>query len=53
LFAAGKAARQSSPFVPIVNIPEAFGLSARVRNWSEPREGGWPATDAWVEIQRP
>ena len=53
LLAAGRAARQGSNFLPIVYVPEAYGLSARVRNWSEPREGGWPAADVWVEMQRP
>jgi ABC-type transport system substrate-binding protein len=53
LLVAGRAARQGSAFLPIVYVPESYGLSARVRNWSEPREGGWLVADVWVEMQRP
>ncbi|MBV9610218.1 MAG: hypothetical protein JO187_11730, partial [Acidobacteria bacterium] len=53
LLAAGRAMRQASALMPIVYIPETYGLSPRVRNWNQAREGGWPLADAWVEVQRP
>ena len=35
--------------VPIAQVPEAWGVSSRVRNWTEPREGGWNMADVWLE----
>jgi ABC-type transport system substrate-binding protein len=35
--------------VPIAQVPETWGLSNRVRNWVEPREGGWSIPDVWLE----
>jgi len=36
--------------VPLVWLPEAYGLSARVRDWKAPAAGeGWPLADVWLE----
>jgi hypothetical protein len=36
--------------VPLVWIPEVYGLGARVRDWKAPAPGdGWPFADVWLE----
>ncbi|MFY9689725.1 MAG: ABC transporter substrate-binding protein [Candidatus Acidiferrales bacterium] len=36
--------------VPLVWLPEVYGLSARVRDWKAPEAGeGWPLADVWLE----
>jgi ABC-type transport system substrate-binding protein len=36
--------------VPLVWIPQVYGLSARVRDWKAPAAGeGWPFADVWLE----
>jgi len=36
--------------VPIVWLPEVYGLSTRVRDWKAPAAGqGWPLADVWLE----
>ncbi len=35
--------------VPIVYLPEVYAVGPRVRNWDEPRTGGWPLDKVWVE----
>jgi Bacterial extracellular solute-binding proteins, family 5 Middle len=38
--------------VPLVWIPEVYGLGPRVRNWTTPPAGGsWPFADVWLEQQ--
>jgi len=35
--------------VPLVWLPEVYGLGPRVRNWSAPAPGGpWPFADVWL-----
>jgi len=34
--------------VPIAHVPEVWGLSPRVRNWSSLRAGGWNIADLWL-----
>jgi len=36
--------------VPIAQVPEAWGLSGRVKNWMQPRPGGWSAADVWLDV---
>ena len=38
--------------VPIAQVPEAWGLSGRVKNWMQPRAGGWSAADVWLDISQ-
>ncbi len=42
------AAGVAGPVVPIVYLPQAFGLSARVNNWNQPRDGSWRLADSWI-----
>src|SRR5437588_3398854 len=35
--------------IPIAHLPETYGLSARLKNWSETLEGGWKLEDVWLE----
>jgi ABC-type transport system substrate-binding protein len=40
--------------VPIAWVPHAYGLSARVRDWTAPGPGqGWPLADVWLEETGP
>lgn len=36
--------------VPLVWLPQVYGLGARVRDWKAPAAGeGWPLADVWLE----
>jgi hypothetical protein len=36
--------------VPLVWMPQVYGLSARVRNWKQPAAGeSWPLADVWLD----
>jgi hypothetical protein len=35
--------------IPLVHVPESFGLSPQVRDWMPPRWGGWRLDDVWLE----
>ena len=38
--------------VPLVWLPQVYGLSARVRNWKAPGPGEtWPLADVWLDVQ--
>jgi ABC-type transport system substrate-binding protein len=38
--------------VPLVWLPQVYGLSARVRNWKAPGPGEtWPLADVWLDAQ--
>jgi ABC-type transport system substrate-binding protein len=40
--------------VPIVWMPQVYGLSARVRDWKQPAAGqGWPLADVWLDSTDP
>jgi ABC-type transport system substrate-binding protein len=40
--------------VPLVWLPDVYGLSARVRDWKAPAVGGvWPLADVWLEQETP
>ena len=49
LYAADRALGAEFRLVPIAYVPKAWGLSARVSNWSIVREGGWRLADVWLE----
>lgn len=37
--------------VPLVWLPQVYGLSARVRNWKAPGPGEvWPLADVWLDV---
>jgi ABC-type transport system substrate-binding protein len=38
--------------VPLVWLPQVYGLSARVRNWKAPGPGeNWPLADVWLDAE--
>ncbi|MGA9185647.1 MAG: hypothetical protein WBZ32_10160, partial [Candidatus Acidiferrales bacterium] len=38
-----------SRIIPLVWLPQVYGLSSRVRDWSAPAPGeGWPLADVWL-----
>jgi ABC-type transport system substrate-binding protein len=40
--------------VPLVWLPQVYGLSARVRDWKAPGPGGnWPLADVWLDTETP
>lgn len=53
LFSADHVLGQEFRLVPLIYVPEAYGLGRRVRNWMQPREGGLPLADVWLETERP
>jgi hypothetical protein len=52
LYASERALRGESRLVPLVYVPQAWALSARVRNWVMPRQGSWRLADVWVEGEK-
>jgi len=34
--------------IPLVHVPENYGLSPQVRDWMRPRWGGWRLDDVWL-----
>jgi peptide/nickel transport system substrate-binding protein len=53
LYATDRALRSDFRLVPIVYVPQAWALGARVRNWATPREGGWRLAGVWLEGDKP
>ena len=49
VYGAEQSLLKSAGVVPIVYLPESYLLSPRVHDWVEPRSGGWPLADLWVE----
>lgn len=46
-----RAVISSGRVVPLVWLPQVYGLSARVRNWKAPGPGEtWPLADVWLDI---
>jgi peptide/nickel transport system substrate-binding protein len=40
--------------IPLVWLPQVYGLSARVRDWKTPAPGeGWPLADVWLDGEAP
>jgi MarR-like DNA-binding transcriptional regulator SgrR of sgrS sRNA len=39
---------ESHRVIPLLHLPEVFGLSARVRNWRGYPWGGWLLADVWI-----
>lgn len=50
LYAAESSIVSSARVVPLVWLPQVYGLGARVRDWKAPAAGGtWPLADVWLE----
>jgi ABC-type transport system substrate-binding protein len=49
-----RAALNTYPVVPLVWLPQVYGLSARVRDWKAPGPGEtWPLPDVWLDTETP
>ena len=45
-----RATLETFRIVPLVWLPQVYGLSARVRNWTTPATGqSWPLADIWLD----
>jgi ABC-type transport system substrate-binding protein len=53
LYAAERELIQEFRVIPIAHVPQIYWLSSRLKNWSQPKEGGWALKDAWLESDRP
>ena len=50
IYSAESAAVRSCSVVPIAWIPQVYGLSSRVRDWSAPGAGeAWPMANVWLD----
>jgi len=47
-YAAERAPIDAFRVIPIVHVPESYGLSPQVRDWMPPRWGGWRLEDVWL-----
>jgi ABC-type transport system substrate-binding protein len=49
-----RAVLNSYRVVPLVWLPQVYGLSARVRDWNAPGPGeSWPLADVWLDTETP
>lgn len=49
-----RAALNTYRVVPLVWLPQVYGLSARVRDWKAPGPGeNWPLPDVWLDTETP
>ncbi|MCU1310076.1 MAG: hypothetical protein JWO20_1201 [Candidatus Angelobacter sp.] len=53
MYAAERELIQEFRLIPIAHVPQIIWLSSRLKNWSQPKEGGWAFKDAWLEGDRP
>jgi len=45
---------ESYRVIPLVWLPQVYGVGARVRDWKAPAAGeGWPLADVWLEQESP
>ena len=49
LYAAERAPVESYRVVPLVRLPEVYGVGPRVKNWMPRRWGGWRLDDVWLD----
>ncbi len=53
IYAGERAAVETLRVVPLAYLPEAFGLSPRVKDWTLPRSGAWRLAEVWLEAEAP
>jgi ABC-type transport system substrate-binding protein len=54
IYARERAVVSGGWIVPLVWLPEVYGLSARVRDWITPAPGeAWPLADVWLDQETP
>ncbi len=49
LYARERAALENYRVVPLVHLPEVFGLSSQVKDWMPARWGEWRLADVWLD----
>jgi ABC-type transport system substrate-binding protein len=47
-YAAERATLDAFRVIPLVHVPESYGLGPQVRDWTAPRWGGWRLDDVWL-----
>src|SRR6266853_1550818 len=47
-YAAERAPIDAFRVIPLVHVPESYGLGPQVRDWMAPRWGGWRLEDVWL-----
>jgi len=52
-YAVEKTMVDSNRVIPLVHIPEIYGLSPLLRNWMPTRLGAWRLEDAWLSLPEP
>jgi len=53
LYAAERAVVDSYRVLPLVHLPQSYGLSERVKNWMPRRWGSWRLEDVWLDTSSP
>jgi len=53
LYAAERAVVDSYRVLPLVHLPQSYGLSERVKNWMPRRWGTWRLEDVWLDTSSP
>jgi ABC-type transport system substrate-binding protein len=48
VYDAERAPLEAYRVIPLVHVPESYGLSPQVRDWMAPRWGGWDLADVWL-----
>jgi hypothetical protein len=52
LYQAERRLRNDLRIVPLLHLPLAYGIGARVKNWAPTRSASWALEDVWME-QKP
>ena len=54
IYARERAVVSGGWIIPLVWLPQVYGLSARVRDWTSPGPGEtWPLADVWLDQETP
>jgi peptide/nickel transport system substrate-binding protein len=48
IYSAERAPIDAFRVIPLVHVPESYGLSPQVRDWMAPRWGGWRLEEVWL-----
>jgi ABC-type transport system substrate-binding protein len=48
IYAAERSPIDAFQVIPLVHVPESYGLSPQVRDWMPPRWGGWRLEEVWL-----
>jgi ABC-type transport system substrate-binding protein len=53
LYAAETGLLRSQRVIPLLHLRTAAAVSAKVRDWTEDRDGSWPLQNVWLETENP